>query len=422
MTQLYFKDSDISEDSGLVWKTILRTGQWKYMPDENGKPIERKLSIVKGNSSDPSNEIGLQDLVDSFVDSNGQYVTVPTSHNDHVTENTGYAKQLAIAEDPQKQGEFILRAGLEFTDLDVKNKVLNKSIADTSSGIFPNYVNKETGRRIPFYLKHIALTNHPWIKGMVPFSEDNKDSDGTLVFDEEGFPKDKKKIYEFISDAISTEFSKIAGLFSEKTTEVINKIDESSTKVNKTGYNKDNKKSTERVEGSRFMAITELQDLELSEEVSARIEAAIKSESEKAATEAKLELEAKLSESESKLAESVKAERERAIEDRITELKAVGFSEFPGFLVEVKSLLLSDTGREAVLLSENSGDTSLTITQIVDRFVNAFPTKDGKINFSEQVSGLVGKDNKPPVNAKDEVLPREQRTKAALAFLDGEGE
>jgi hypothetical protein len=106
-------------------------------------------------------------LVESAEEQAFPHITVPLSHENGILENTGYVRQLAVAD--ADDGEQLLMAGIEFTDPSVKDKVLNGSIADTSVGIKFNYRNKRSGKTYPYALEHVALTQQPWIDGLPGF-------------------------------------------------------------------------------------------------------------------------------------------------------------------------------------------------------------------------------------------------------------
>lgn len=165
--ELFLADGEtsIEDDSGLIWKDVLREGQWAYRPGPGQKPVPVPLKVTPGNATD-SKEIGMADLIDAFEDEAIDHVTVPTSHEDRADENTGFVRQLKIVD---RDGKKVLRAGIEFTELDVKGKAQRGTIANTSVGVIFDYVKKSTGKMYRQALGHVALTNKPWINGMKPF-------------------------------------------------------------------------------------------------------------------------------------------------------------------------------------------------------------------------------------------------------------
>lgn len=160
ITHELFFDSAMSaptEADGLIWKDSLRTGTWAVNPNGSGKPF-----IVTKHF--------LDQLVYAFEDGAYEFVTVPKTHADQVDENTGFTKKLLVKPDPDQPGGYVLRSGLHFTDKSIKEKVLDGSIANVSCGIdVSGYKRIEDGKVYPAVLKHIALTNKPFINKLRPF-------------------------------------------------------------------------------------------------------------------------------------------------------------------------------------------------------------------------------------------------------------
>lgn len=78
--------------------------------------------------------------------------------------------------------------------------------------------------------------------------------------------------------------------------------------------------------------------------------------------------------------------RRQTVERRVEEIGAMGLSEHPGLLKEIRNIMLSDDGQPALMLSEDgSGKAeSLTASDIVERIIAAMPKKDDRIALSEQ--------------------------------------
>lgn len=166
--EIFFAGGEISEsDDGLIYKDIMREGEWAYRPGPGQKPTPVPLKVIPGHSSSEE-EIGMADLVEAFNDRAIDHVTIPTSHEDKPHENTGYVKKLSIVND-EKTGKAMLRAGLEFTEPEIKGKATRGSIANTSAGIIFDYIKKDSGKKFKMVLGHVALTNKPWLNGMKPF-------------------------------------------------------------------------------------------------------------------------------------------------------------------------------------------------------------------------------------------------------------
>jgi len=199
----------VADDDGLVWKEVLREGEWTVRPGANQSPVKKPLKVVAGYSSDPSTEIGFSDLIDAFNDGAIDHVTVPTSHEDKPEQNTGFVRALEVrlAED----GTSKLFAGLEFTEPDIKEKALRGTIANTSVGVIFDYIKKSTGQVYKMALGHIALTNKPWINGMKPFgvnaSEDLDVEEIASIIIEDGV-ESPVPVSENITGELSEDYDK----------------------------------------------------------------------------------------------------------------------------------------------------------------------------------------------------------------------
>jgi hypothetical protein len=157
--ELFCDEGDVSEDDGLVWKTVARTGTWQVSPLKDGRPLVL-------------DEPFFDDLTSAFSEQAWPHVTVPLSHKDKIAENTGFVKQLVKVPDPARPGHFKLRAGIHFTEPDVLGKVTRGTIANTSIGADLRGVRRtEDGKFFPRVLKHVALTNAPWLNGLEPFGD-----------------------------------------------------------------------------------------------------------------------------------------------------------------------------------------------------------------------------------------------------------
>ena len=126
------------------------------------------MTVTRGKGISDGNKkiISLDDVVESFQDKAVQYVTVPLEHTSAPEKNTGYIKDLKIVD---CEGESHLKALIDFTEQDIKQKVINGSIADTSVGLKFGYRRKRDGAAYKVALDHVALTNKPWIDGLPSF-------------------------------------------------------------------------------------------------------------------------------------------------------------------------------------------------------------------------------------------------------------
>jgi predicted ABC-type ATPase len=159
-TELFCEGESAMLKDGLVWKTVCRTGQWKLSPMPGGKPL-----VIDEELFD--------DVVAAFDEGAWEHVTVPLSHEDRTDENTGFVEKLMKVADPRRAGQWLLRAGIRFTEPEIKGKVLRGTIANTSVGVsMRGHHRTEDGRFWPRVLKHVALTNRPWLNGLEPFGSE----------------------------------------------------------------------------------------------------------------------------------------------------------------------------------------------------------------------------------------------------------
>ena len=169
LAEMFFEGNEpVAEQDGVIWKTIMREGTWKYAPGPGQKPIEKPITVTRdGQSSAERFTISLQELKDNFEKGAKDHVTIPTSHEDKVYENTGFIRDLRISQD--EKGRAILEAAHDFTEPSIKEKVLRGSIANVSAGVLFDYIKKDTGDKFNAILGHSALTNSPWLNDMAPF-------------------------------------------------------------------------------------------------------------------------------------------------------------------------------------------------------------------------------------------------------------
>lgn len=174
---------ELDEGDGLLWAPILRSGTLAVRPGPGGHKVAEPLVFIPGHSVDARKEIGLEDLLDAFNAGAVQHVTIPTSHNNGVLENTGFIKAMKIADSTMRPGEKVLMGGHDFTEPDVKEKVGRGTIANRSCGILYDYTNNETGTTFGAVVEHVCLTNRPFVPGMEPYGalQDLDFSDRTVV-------------------------------------------------------------------------------------------------------------------------------------------------------------------------------------------------------------------------------------------------
>ncbi len=151
-------------DKGWIKKTVLRTGEWREPAPGQTQPLAISLEH-------------LLTIKASFDEGAYERVSVPIGHGklfddmQHATENnTGYVRALEV--EPGENGDYRLSAWIEFTDAEVRQKVLEGSIWNCSVMVVPNVTRPDDGRVFPLALKHLALTNYPWVSGLGGFVEE----------------------------------------------------------------------------------------------------------------------------------------------------------------------------------------------------------------------------------------------------------
>jgi hypothetical protein len=157
-----------ADKDGYIWKTIMREGRWKLSPGPGQRPVSKPITVIAKGKSDPAKlVISMSELLKNYEDGAVEHVTIPTSHDNKVLENTGFIRGLRLKKDGK--GRVTLQAAHDFTEPDVKGKAQNGTIANTSAGVLFDYPRKEDGKRFNAVLEHVALTNRPWLSGMKPF-------------------------------------------------------------------------------------------------------------------------------------------------------------------------------------------------------------------------------------------------------------
>lgn len=188
LVELFFsgeegQEVELAEDTGLITKAIMRTGEWKKTPSSKGV-IKKPLKVVRdGVSSMKDRIISLQEIVDNFEA--GAYPNVPIpltdeenkDHKNLLRLNTGWVKKLWIKDEEGKPSK--LMAGLHFTEPDARGKVQRGTYPDVSSGIFFN-VERPTGEKFNSALNHVVITHKPFMDGLGGFQF----SDGDETVDE----------------------------------------------------------------------------------------------------------------------------------------------------------------------------------------------------------------------------------------------
>lgn len=183
LAEIFLADASVEEEDGLLWKTVLREGTWKYSPSPDGPQMKPMTIIGQGKSDGATLTVSMSELVENFEKGVIEHVTVPLSHEDRVDENTGFVRKLKMEKD--SEGKWRLKAGLEFTEPEIYEKAKRGTIANTSGGILFDHIHKESGDKFGSVLGHVALTNRPWLNGMEPFGVKMGEDVRLLAFSEE---------------------------------------------------------------------------------------------------------------------------------------------------------------------------------------------------------------------------------------------
>lgn len=475
MNTINFSASEATEEEGLIWKDILRTGVWDQTPTVNGV-IDRKLQILRNGESDPAKGIfSLAELETNFNDGAVPYVTLPLSDdlNDHkniARVNTGFVRKLRIID---RGNTSFLQAGCDFTEPDIREKVLRGTIPDVSAGI-PVGVTRR-GENKKFFrtvLDHVCLTRKPFVDKLMPFgiaaadseelpveaweagvesteTEPNKPdsetppsstSENVLSFRQQQsvirnaltnqlrlgpdyIVEDIEGTQAVISHRTSRSKWKVPfRLTGEESDPVVmaavdkwKLIEESQTEPEQIAASNSRKSELEQAH--------ELRELRLSQPTSTTggiqmsvtkldgVELSDLPEAARASIQKVLDENSSLN----------RKSRETDIEARIKELEDLGFSDRPGALKFYRQVMLDDdNGPAVVLFSDQPEDKRERVSAIgiLDRFIDALKAGDA-VQFSDQHLAS-GSDKKPPKDATGEKADLETRVEAAKTGLYGD--
>jgi len=378
--EVHLADADVREDSGFIVKEILRAGEWPVIPTK-GAIVNKPLKIaLDGASSKDDGLISLSELVANFRAKAIPNVQIPLSddeddHKNTTRVNTGFVRDLWLDGDR-------LVAKMEFTEPEIKDKVLRGTYADVSCGIPWSVVSQ--GKRYGAALEHVCITNRPFIDGLGPFlaASEGQPIDvqhfGTAERSSEAETEAKPRAQTSGSpasgDAALDQARRLRELrLAQPTTHV------GGPNMPPTG-------------------IEALDQLELSDE-------------------ARVALQGILDENATLRSHNRASDADK----RIDELKGLGLQERPGFLTLYRQIFLSDDGGAAVVLLSDSGQEKerLSALQILDRALEALKDSDGKVVLSDQQL-VSGNDDPPPPNADGEKEePVEKRVEAAKQLLYG---
>lgn len=466
--------SDAVEEDGLIWKDIMRTGAWKGTPTKDGV-VKRALNIVRDGISSPAEGvISLSEILDNFDAGAVQYVTVPLSddledHKNIARLNTGYVKKLKLLD---RDGMSVLRAGFDFTEPDVKEKVLRGTIPDVSAGIPFGVTRRSDNKTFGAVLDHVCLTRKPFMSDLGPFGIAAADGEDLPVeafeqeeveavsspvpnqlppttSEEENEPEVVSLSNRQLENAIANALQNQLRLSSEyfiadvngDTAIVSHRTSRSSWEVpfNRTADAEspvvlrgvDSWKLIEENQPTEVAAsepvdeltrARELRELRLSQPTSTGginmpalsldgVELSELPEEARNRIQSIVEDNQRLS----------RTNRESEVEKRIEALKALGFADRPGALKFYRQVMLDDDQGAALVLFSDKPESErerVTAIQILDRFIDALKGADG-VQFSDQHFES-GNDNRPPTDASGEKKPLEDRLADAQTALYGD--
>lgn len=479
---LNFAGSPAEEEDGLIWKDILRTGKWTHTPTSKGV-VKKGLQIVRDGDSDPGNGIiSLSELYKNFDEGAVPYVTVPLSddtedHKNIARLNTGFVRKLQLLD---RDGESVLRAGIDFTEPDVKGKVLRGTIPDVSAGIPFNVVRRSDNRIFNTVLDHVCLTRKPFVEKLIPFGIAAADGDELPVESFEPEPEAESSVpeppeiltpseetsppqilsfrqqiaeirnaltnqlrlgpdyeVEDITGNVATIAHKISGAKWKVGFKIIEQEDvpvrvaevdtwEIISPTPSAGEEEVEVAASNSPKVDELQRARELRELRLSQPTSRTggIQMSALSldgvELSELPEDARARIQAIVNENANLRRQGL----ESKADERIEELKALpglSLSDRPGALKLYRQVMLSDDGGPAVVLFSDNDDEDkkepLTALAILDRFIDGLKAA-GDVQLSDQHFAS-GNDNKPPVNAEGEKKPLDERVEESKKALYG---
>jgi HK97 family phage prohead protease len=187
------------DESNKFRKQILKYGKWFHWNADGGV-----LNVTKDI---------IKKMVDNFNKKYVENVSVPLTHTNDPSKNTGSVVSL-------EQTEKGLDAVIEIKDETVAEKIKKGLIKSISASIDPNYLKKDKNEFVGPVLLHTALVGEPYIKGMAGFVE---------LADEDY--KDRQIIELEDSEENPAEIIKSAANALLKAAELLDKKDEKETEV-----------------------------------------------------------------------------------------------------------------------------------------------------------------------------------------------
>ena len=461
LAAVHFAEPQQEEVDGFIKKTIMRTGTFAAIPTRAGL-IRKPLHIVRDGMSDHKDgTIAMSELVQNFKANAIPNVQIPLSdddddHKNIAAVNTGFVRDIWIEDE---NGESKLIAKMEFTEPEVRDKVLRGTIADVSAGV-PWRV-RSRGKQYGACLEHVALTPKPFIDDLGPFltaSDERPDQievdhfgDGIERTVEESLkiPVEVQKHLaaialtnqlnlsaDYVVDGIEDGVATISHGIAEATwsvpfdvrdsnTVVLSPINEWKLAAENDDSNEESKESADEpttpavtLSGLDYARRLRRIRMEQGHKNTTRGEKMPLSQAELDRLELSDEQRAAFGGLLDENADLRAQTREAEVDQRVEELEGLGLKERPGALKLYRQVALADDGGPAaVLLSDKGNKESVTALEILDRFIDAIKGSDEKVTLSDQ--HLVKDDDpKPPDNADGEVeKPFDERLASAKAAL-----
>lgn len=467
--EINFSSSDSpAEDEGLIWKDILRTGFWNSMPTKKGV-IKKKMQIVRDGVTDFAKDIAtisLKEIFDNFQAKAVPYVTVPLSddlqdHKNIARLNTGFVRQLRLVD---RDGVSVLRAGIEFTEPDVKEKVLRGTYPDVSAGVPYGVTRRSDEKLFGSVLDHVCITAKPFLDRLGPFGIAAADGGEipTEAWEQEGevparLPQEpspqlpsqditwaqrSRAIADALRNQMNLSSEYLVEDFGEDFAIIRHQISRSSWRasytsdgnvivldpVSKWKFVEENKEtasepvsvaaSDAKSELERARELRELRLAQPTSEPGGTLMSTLDLDGVELSDEARASIQAIISDNDRLRREG----RVSKVDKRIDELLGIpGFKDRPGALKLYREIMLSDDEGPAIILFSDGPEKreeKLTALEIIDRFIDALVLVDTGVQFSDQAFSS-GNDRKPPRDASGEKAPLEERTKEAQQALYG---
>jgi hypothetical protein len=475
--------SEATEEDGLVWKDILRTGVWTHTP-LGGRVVKKPLQIRRDGESDPVNGvISLAELYENFNDGAIPYVTVPLSddekdHKNIARLNTGFVRKLKLED---RDGVSVLRAGIDFTEPDVKGKVLRGTIPDVSAGVPFNVTRRSDNRHFNTVLDHVCLTRKPFVDKLTPFGiaaadgeelpveayeQEASESEPTPAPPESSPPPPSEQENETVQltfrqyeAAIRKALADQLRLSPEyKVEDVGNNV---AIIVHAASHSKwevpfrmtDNREAPLALAGIENWKLLEEEQQEAPAETTRSLTATDALRQARELRELRLsqptsqpggiqmsdlmtldgvelsdipeEARARIQNIINENADLRRTSQTGKVNERIEELKSIeglNFADRPGALKLYRQVMLSDDGGPAIVLFSDGDEDKkerLTALEILDRFIEGLKAGEGAAEFSDQHFAS-GNDRKPAKDASGEGRPLEERVEDSKKALYGD--